>query len=575
MLALVALVALWSSQAAAEVPPEVLAAETSRIEAIERASRATVAIFDGSGEGGGSGVLISPDGYALTNFHVTAPCGPAMKCGLNNGETYDAVIVGIDPVGDVALVQLLGRDDFPVAEIGDSDAVVVGDWAFVAGNPFLLADDFTPSVSYGIISGVKRYQYPAGTLLEYTECLQTDAAINPGNSGGPLFNAEGKLIGINGRASFEKRGRVNVGVGYAISINQVMRFLGHLESGRIVDHATLGAVVSTAPDGRVLVDDILDSCDAFRRGLRYSDEIVEFGGRKITTANALKNALGVYPKGWLVPLTYRRDGEERRTVVRLEGAHDRSQLINLVQSEASKPSEAPLPKPQEDDGEPKPSDRHPIKLPTSEKPKLPESVAERHEERRGYSNYWYNKQKQTALWENYLQYTNVGRPGYDWTVSGTTVDGRGFLLELSQIESTLRLPYGRYQASFRSDYQSQLSPPSSGGMLLTFHLWQRLLDKGLSKFGEVYYLGRLPLDETGSTADCLVGTYDGLLVHFLFAPDSGELVGIDLFPEDYLDPCELRLYDYKSTDGRRMPSRIVVRHAGESFEELTIDRWEF
>ena len=148
---------------------------------------------------------------------------------------------------------------------------------------------------YGIISGVHRYQYPAGTLLEYADCLQTDAAINPGNSGGPLFDAAGRLIGINGRGSFEKRGRVNVGVGYAISINQIKRFIGLLKSGRIVDHASLGATVTTDADGRVVVDDILDDSDAFRRGLRYGDEMVRFGGREIGSANAFKNALGTYP----------------------------------------------------------------------------------------------------------------------------------------------------------------------------------------------------------------------------------------------------------------------------------------
>ena len=137
-------------------------------------------------------------------------------------------------------MKLFGRDDFPAAELADSDQVQVGDWCFAIGNPFLLATDFHPTVSYGVISGVHRYQYPAGTLLEYTDCLQADAAINPGNSGGPLFDAQGRLIGINGRGSFEKRGRVNVGVGYAISINQIKNFLGHLKSGRIVDHATLG-----------------------------------------------------------------------------------------------------------------------------------------------------------------------------------------------------------------------------------------------------------------------------------------------------------------------------------------------
>ncbi|HMP08675.1 MAG TPA: trypsin-like peptidase domain-containing protein, partial [Lacipirellulaceae bacterium] len=319
-----------------EPDASVLAAQAERVAAIARASAATVAVFDAEGGGGGSAVLISRDGYALTNFHVVAPCGPAMKCGLNDGRLYDAVLVGIDPVGDVALIQLLGRDDFPVAEIGDSDEVAVGDWVFAAGNPFLLADDFTPTITYGLASGVRRYQFPSGTLLEYTDCIQIDTSINPGNSGGPLFNARGQLIGINGRGSFEKRGRVNVGVGYAISINQAMRFLSHLQSGRIVDHASLGAVASTQSDGRVVVDDILETSDAFRRGLRYGDVIVRFADRAINSANDLKNVLGVYPRGWRVPLAYRREGRLAEVSVRLPGLHDENELIALVQSEQAK-----------------------------------------------------------------------------------------------------------------------------------------------------------------------------------------------------------------------------------------------
>jgi S1-C subfamily serine protease len=167
---------------AASPDPAVLDAQRERAEAIARASAATVAVFDSSGGGGGSAVLISADGFAVTNFHVTAPCGPAMKCGLSDGKLYDAVIVGIDPVGDVALIQLLGRDDFPTAELGDSDAVRVGDWAFAAGNPFLLADDFTPTITYGLVSGVHRYQYPSGTLLEYTDCIQTGCTATGGRA---------------------------------------------------------------------------------------------------------------------------------------------------------------------------------------------------------------------------------------------------------------------------------------------------------------------------------------------------------------------------------------------------------
>ncbi|MEX0977874.1 MAG: trypsin-like peptidase domain-containing protein, partial [Pirellulales bacterium] len=240
-IAIVALTLALPAVARAQVDPAVLEAERARVAVVERCASPTVAIFARSGQGGGSGVVISPDGYALSNFHVTNEAGAAMKCGMADGALYDAVIVGLDPTGDVALLKLLGRDDFPCAGLGDSDRVRVGDWCFTVGNPFLLATDFQPTVAYGVISGVHRYQYPAGTILEYADCLQADAAINPGNSGGPMFDAEGRLIGINGRGSFEKRGRVNVGVGYAISINQIKNFLGHLKSGRIVDHATLGA----------------------------------------------------------------------------------------------------------------------------------------------------------------------------------------------------------------------------------------------------------------------------------------------------------------------------------------------
>ena len=303
-----ALVAAAVAMAAGlDVDPEVIAAERRRVEVIRTASAAAVAIFAGD-SGGGSWVLVTPDGYAVTNFHVVQPAGVAMTCGLADGSLCDAVLVGLDPTGDVALVKLLGRNDFPCATLADSDAVEVGDWCFAAGNPLLLATDLVPSISAGIVSGTHRYQEPAGTILEYTDCIQVDAAINPGNSGGGLFDAAGRLIGINGRASFEKRGRVNVGAGYAISANQVRNFLGCLRAGRLCDHATLGATVATAADGRVVVSDILQSSDAWRRGLQYDDEIVALAGRPIRTVNAFKSVLGTLPAGWQVPLVYRRDG---------------------------------------------------------------------------------------------------------------------------------------------------------------------------------------------------------------------------------------------------------------------------
>ena len=237
--------------------------------------------------------------------------------------------------------------------MGDTDKTRVGDPVFAMGNPFLLAVDFQPTVTYGIISAVHRYQ--KGTdkreLLEYTDCLQTDASINPGNSGGPLFDAEGRLIGINGRASFEKRGRVNVGAAYAISINQIKNFLGALRGGRIADHATLGAEVASDEGGRPVVTDVVETSDACRRGLRRDDEILSFAGRAISTTNGFKNILGILPMGWRVPLSYRHEGKQYDVLVRLAAAHGEGELIEMA---GGRVPNQPMPIPQPDEKPMKP-----------------------------------------------------------------------------------------------------------------------------------------------------------------------------------------------------------------------------
>jgi serine protease Do len=563
------------------IPDEaILAAEEARIAAIAEASQAAVAVFDMAGKGGGSGVVISSDGYALTNFHVVASCGAAMKCGLPDGKIYDAVIVGIDPAGDVALIQLLGRDDFPHAEWSDSDAVKVGDWAFTVGNPFLLAHDFQPSVAWGMISGIHRYQYPAGTLLEYTDCLQTDAAINPGNSGGPLFNQQGQLVGINGRGSFEKRGRVNVGVGYAISSNQIKRFLAHLKSGRIVDHATLGATVSSDDQGRVVIDDILERSDAFRRGLRYGDQLVTFAGRPITTPNSLKNVLGIYPRGWPIPLTYRRNGETYSTLVRLMELHDQAALYDMVGQEANKPIVPPqnkLPRGKlPPDKKPPPSqDNLPQKnLPRKETPtssKLPPAVAERYLARRGYANYWYNLKHQQRIWDNYQLKTSPSAS--PWRITGTVQNGEPFELTVDSKRSEAIFPWGKSGALFKDDFTNQLSPPRSGGLLLALYSWQRFLEKGLSQYGEVYYLGQMPYESTGQFADCLVGIHAGIETYFYFEPESSELVGLHMVSDDDSDPCEIHFSHFDQIAQRHLPKTWVIRHGEYEFARLEILHW--
>src|SRR5207247_6795833 len=124
-----------ASAAAPSADPVVLDAEKQRVDTIARISHPTIAIFDSNGQGGGSGVIISPDGYALTNFHVAGATGPAMKCGLDDGRFVDAVLVGLDPGGDVALIKLIAKDDFPAAHLAASDAARVGHWVSGVGSP--------------------------------------------------------------------------------------------------------------------------------------------------------------------------------------------------------------------------------------------------------------------------------------------------------------------------------------------------------------------------------------------------------------------------------------------------------
>jgi serine protease Do len=558
-----------SSVQATDVPSSVLSAQANRIAAIRKASASTVMVFAAGGKGGGSGVLISPEGYALSNFHVVKPAGTAMKCALNDGKLYDAVVVGVDPVGDVALIKMIGRDDFPFAKMADSDKVRLGDWCFAVGNPFLLATDFQPTVTYGIVSGVHRYQYPAGTLLEYADCIQTDASINPGNSGGPLFNATGDLIGINGRGSFEKRGRVNVGVGYAISINQIKHFLGYLHSGRFLDHATLGANMVTDENGAVVVSNIIESSDAYRRGLRYGDQLLSFGGRPINTVNGFKNVLGIYPRGWRVPISFLQDGKQIDTFVRLAGVHSPEELLAKVQ-----PNRKP-PTPPKEQGEPKdePEAKPPAK--NNEKKGFPPEVAPFIEARHGYSNYYFNKLNQNRIWDKYIDLTKGDKLQGDWILKGEIGNLGAATINLQANRVDAKLPQGTTFADLDGELNTQDAPRGSGGMLVALHMWKHILQVSPTHFGEVYYLGSMPTPKHLIKQDVLIGTHSVIECRYYFDPKSGQLTSMEMYPDLGVDPCELYFSDYKEVNGHLLPHHIEILHGEVIYGELIISSYQF
>ena len=555
---------------AAQPPAEVLAAELQRIAVMGKAGSAVLAIFDPAGQGGGSGVVVSADGYALSNFHVTYPCGNAMKCGMSDGRVYDAVIVGLDPTGDVALIKLLGRDDFPHAELGDSDRLRAGDWVFAMGNPFLLATDFQPTVTSGIISGVHRYQFPDGTLLEYADCLQTDASINPGNSGGPLFNSQGQVVGINGRCSFDKRGRVSVDVGYAVSINQIKNFLGVLRSGRIVDHATLGARVTADEQGRVLVADILESSDAYRRGLRIDDEITSFAGRPITTPNGFKNALGIFPKGWRVPLTYRRENKSDSIYVRLAGVHGREQLIEKTLGRPAQPM--PLPKPGEQGrkGQPKQPQlprMEPLKLP------MPEVVKKVFEEKHGFANYFFNRQEQERVLKLWKPPGDAKGSRGVWSFVGHLQSGKEVRFRVGDSEAELKAPTGDSKWSLGPKFADAFQSGSQNGLLAAMFLYRLMALDGPKGFNDSYYLGTLPLPTYEGLFDVLVATYRGAECWFYFDP-RGRLTAVEIYADEHADPWEIHFAQYRDVDGHDLPGHVAVDGIGSVFE-FNFDQFHF
>jgi S1-C subfamily serine protease len=567
-----------------EVDKAVLEAQQQRIAAIKKVHPAVVAVCMQGGQGVGSGVVIDPEGYALTNFHVVQPTGPLMQAGLADGVLYDAVVCGIDKVGDVALIKLQPKEKgkpFPFVQLGDSDKVRAGDWSLAMGNPFSLAMDFTPTVTYGIVSGVNRYQPPEGKgLLEYTDCIQIETSINPGNSGGPLFNMQGELIGINGRGSFEKRGRVNSGVGYAISINQIKNFMGHLRGGIDSDHATLGATVGTAsedaPLTQMVVKQVLDESDAYRRGLREGDQLIEFAGRAMTSTNQYKNVLGIFPKDWRVPLTERRNNARQELLVRLMGNQAK---------EIEKPNQPPM------GGPPAPPPPGPL-------PKGSSETAKMYEAKKGYSNWYFNVLERDRLLTEFKKSGDFSAVPGKWVLDGKfqMADRNGLMkTEITETEGAAKVTMKlNIETSLeplkQTDVAVQQEPIGSGGLMMAMYQYHRFLTLGAKGFEGLFAYGGYepfyPYPTDGSVpkalaalrVDCavIVTKHGSVNCKWFFSRKDATLLGFETYiaadakdTEDR-DPCEVYFSDYKDVGGRKLPHRMEVRFRDKKYATLTV-----
>ena len=294
----------------------------------------------------GSGVVLTADGYIITNYHVIAG-GDAYKVTIE-GETYDADVVGSDPSSDIAVIKAKDASGLTPVEIGDSDDLIIGEWVMTIGSPFGLEQ----SVATGIVSATSRsqivnastdqYGNSTGESTIYPNMIQTDAAINPGNSGGALVDADGKLIGINTLIT-SYSGNYS-GVGFAIPVNYAVNLAQQIIDGKTPTHAQLGVSLSTvnaqnaqryglSADAGAYVAAVSEGSGAAEAGLQEGDIITKFDGENVESASDLMLDVRSKNPGDKVTLDVNRNGETKQIEVTL-GSDESTQNASTQQNNA-------------------------------------------------------------------------------------------------------------------------------------------------------------------------------------------------------------------------------------------------
>jgi Do/DeqQ family serine protease len=273
-------------------------------------------------EGLGSGVIVSPDGYILTNNHVVEGADE-LEVSLSDGRKFIAKLIGTDPKTDVAVVKV-EADKLPVVTLADSDNIRVGDIVFAVGNPLGIGQ----TVTMGIVSAKGRSVGILGDVGGYEDFIQTDAAINMGNSGGALVDARGRLVGVNSAILSPSRG--NIGIGFAIPINMAASVMNSLIETGSVARGYLGVSTDTlTPDFAeqlglpaatkgVMVADVVPGSAAEKAGLKLADVIVAVNDHPVGSIEELRLMIARMAPGAVAKLKVFRDGAERSIDVTLD-----------------------------------------------------------------------------------------------------------------------------------------------------------------------------------------------------------------------------------------------------------------
>lgn len=274
--------------------------------------------------GFGSGVIISPDGYIVTNNHVISE-SERVTVILNDKREFEAQVVGRDPNTDIALLKIEGKN-FPAIEYGNSDDVVLGEWVLAVGNPYNL----TSTVTAGIISAKARELGINRGQMNLESFLQTDAAVNPGNSGGALVNARGELIGIN--TAIESRTGAYSGYSFAVPVNIARKVVGDLKDFGKVQRAVLGISMGELTPAAaqelglketsgIYVGEVIKGGAASKAGLTAGDVIQQMNGIEVKTVPEFQEQLAKYHPGATIKLMLKRKGEEKLIDVLLQNTY--------------------------------------------------------------------------------------------------------------------------------------------------------------------------------------------------------------------------------------------------------------
>lgn len=272
----------------------------------------------------GSGFIFRSDGYILTNNHVIAGAQD-ITVSLHDGRTFDGKkvkVVGTDPQTDLAVIKI-DADNLPVARLGNSDSLRVGDWAIAIGNSFGLEG----TVTVGVISAKGRTNLPLPNQPRYQNYLQTDAAINPGNSGGPLCNITGEVIGIN--TAITSSTGSSSGVGFAVPINMAKNISQQLIEKGKVERGYLGVYPQELTEDLrtnfgikdktgVLIADVSDGTPASKAGLKEGDVIVTFASKKIENVEQFRELVAATAPGTTVQMEIIRDGDRKTLSAKLD-----------------------------------------------------------------------------------------------------------------------------------------------------------------------------------------------------------------------------------------------------------------